>query len=190
MLKASLIHPRYYPMTLGLFGIASAALLLFHFLLLAPLSARMRSQEALWQVERPRVVQLQRYERAQQELKAFWDDLPERQAFPAIASSLSDLARRHHLVIPAITYQGDKVAEHDLTRITFSFGVKGSYPDIRAFISALERSDYFLIVEDLNLLKAGKKVEDPIQLQLRTTVYLKTSVGQSSAPSGRSGGGR
>jgi Tfp pilus assembly protein PilO len=190
MLKASFLHPQYYPLELGLLGISSVALLLFHLLFWAPLSARMKSQEALWQAERPRVVQLERYEKAQRELKTFWEDLPERQAFPAISSSLSDLARQHHLVIPAITYQGDKVPDHDLTRITFAFGVKGAYPDIRAFIAELERSGYFLIIEDLNLLKAGKKVDDPIQLQLRTTVYLRPSAGQSAVPPGRSGGGR
>jgi Tfp pilus assembly protein PilO len=173
MIDRALFHPRSYPFSIGLLGFSIASLILFHLLFWSPLKIRMAGKEAQWQAARPRVSRMAQFEKAQMDLKAFWALLPERDRFPMISASLSELARGHRLSIPGINYQSEKVSGQDLTRIAFSFSVQGSYQDIRSFILAVERSDDFLIIEDLNLLKAGKDYNDPIHLQLRMGVYLR-----------------
>jgi Tfp pilus assembly protein PilO len=174
MMNRGLFHPRHYPVELGLLGLSLTGLILFHLFLWSPLQERMKAKEAQWQAARPRLSQMAQFEKAQRDLKKFWGLLPERQRFPMLSASLSELARRHHLDIPGITYQSEKVSGRDLTRITFSFSVQGSYQDIRSFIQAVERSSDFLIIEDLSLLKPGRDYSDPIHLQLRMGVYLRT----------------
>ena len=177
MATANLFHPRHYPVTLGFFAVSALSLIAFHLLFWLPLQDRVRSEEETWQSKRPRIGELERYERAQRGMREFWEVLPRRKNFPDVVSALSDLAREHHLTIPAITYQSEKVDDPSLTRIGVSFAVRGAYPDIRSFIASIERSEQFFIIEDMNLVKAGTSNEDPIQLQIRMGVYLINAAG-------------
>lgn len=166
-------HPRYYPYSLGLCVASLAGLLFFHFYLRTPLQDRLDMAEDRWRTGRSSVSELIRYEKALQELQEFSRSLPQSKHFPSIVSTLSDLARRHRLTIPSINYQREKATASDLTRVSISFGVEGSYRNIRSFIRSVEASDQFMIIEDLNLLKPGKDHQAPIQMQLRMAIYLR-----------------
>lgn len=174
-LELSPYHPRHYPVVLVLLSLSLGGLIFFHLLFWSPLQARIQAQEAQWRAERPKVGELKRYEKAQVELTEFWKVLPRRDSFPQLIAWLSDLGEKHRLEIPDITYQQRKETVQDLTRRSLSFGVSGTYKDIRSFIGDVERSDKFLIIEDLNLIKPGRDHKDPIQLQLRMVVYLRPS---------------
>ena len=135
----------------------------------------MSQSEIEWRERRTMISALERVIQAQREMNDFCQILPPMDSFPSIVTMLSNLARRHRLKIPEITYQNEQVKNQQLNRILVSFGVLGSYSNIRSFIRAVEDADRFLNIEDLDLLKSGKNPKDPIQFQLQVAVYLKRS---------------
>lgn len=166
----------------------AAGALLFHLAILVPLEASLAAKEASWQSERPKIGQLTRLKTAHEELLQFWQTLPEKTAFPQLISFISESAAEHRLFIPAISYQPDKVEIPGMVKVLISFNVKGSYQEIRKLIDGLERSRYFMVIENLVLASSAKEGEI-IQLQLRIAAYLRdqntkgsTGAGLKSAP--------
>lgn len=171
----NIFHPRYYPLSLPLLILSLVVLLSFHFFAWRPLQVEISGLHTDWQTSRKKVAELERLSQAQAELVLFREILPARSALPEIVGTLSHMAKQHRLVVPEMTYQNEVLKIQNLSRITISFGVRGSYANIRTFIRALETSDYFFIIEDLDLLKSGTVSNDPIFLKLQVALYLKES---------------
>jgi len=155
----------------GLAFLAAGALF-FHLMVLVPLEESLAAKEASWQSERPKIGQLTRLKTAHEDLLQFWQTLPEKTVFPQLISFISESASEHRLFIPAISYQPDKVEIPGMMKVLISFNVKGSYQEIRKLIDELERSRYFLVIENLVLASSAKEGE-VIQLQLRIASYLR-----------------
>ena len=141
-------------------------------MVLVPLEESLAAKEASWQSERPKIGQLPRLKTAHEDLLQFWQTLPEKTVFPQLISFISESASEHRLFIPAISYQPDKVEIPGMMKVLISFNVKGSYQEIRKLIDELERSRYFLVIENLVLASSAKEGE-VIQLQLRIASYLR-----------------
>lgn len=167
----------------------AAGALFFHLSILVPLEESLAAKEASWQSERPKIGQLTRLKTAQEDLLQFWQTLPEKTTFPQLISFISESATGHHLFIPAISYQPDKVEIPGLMKVLISFNVKGSYQEIRKLIDELERSRYFLIIENLVLASSAKEGEI-IQLQLRIAAYLRDQNAKGPAAAAQPGPGR
>jgi len=154
-----------------------AGILLFvHTGWVVPLENEIAAKETKWQSERPKIGQLTTLKAAQQDLALFYQRLPEKAALPEVVSFVSESAAAHRLSLPAISYQPESVAVPGLMRVLISFGVKGSYRDIRNLIYRLEQSRYFLILENLVLASSSGEGE-AIQLQLRIAAYFREGKG-------------
>lgn len=151
----------------------SAGILLFvHTGMVVPLREEIVAKETRWQSERPKIGQLTALKAAQQDLVLFRQRLPQEAALPEVVSFVSESATAHRLSIPAISYQPENVGVPGLMRVLISFSVKGSYRDIRNLISRLERSRYFLILENL-VLASSTRGGEAIELQLRIAAYFR-----------------
>jgi len=150
----------------------AAAAFFFHLMILVPLEESLAAKETSWQAERPKIGRLTRLKTAHEDLLQFWRTLPDKATFPQLISFISESAAEHRLFIPAISYQPDKVEIPGMVKVVISFNVKGSYQEIRKLIDELERSRYFLIIENLVLASSAKEGEI-IQLQLRIAAYLR-----------------
>ncbi|GEM_PF-5378054 len=150
----------------------AAVLLFVHEGLVAPLEKEIAAKESAWQAERPKIGQLTRLKATQEDLLLFREHLPEGTSLPDLVSFISGAAAAHHLLIPSISYQPEKVEVPGLMKVLIPFNVKGNYREIRNLIYELEQSDYFLVIENLVLASSVKEGE-AIQLQLRIAAYFR-----------------
>lgn len=165
-----------------LVGIAllGGGLLFFHFGWVVPLEDELEAKEASWRSERPKIGELTHLKTVQEDLIRFWDGLPDETSLPRMVSFISESAGAHRLAIPAISYQPDQVEIPGMVKVVISFNVKGQYRQIRELIHRLERSRYFLVIENMVLASSAKEGE-MIQLQLRIAAYLRKPEGNGSA---------
>ncbi len=169
----NLFHPRYYPLALPLLILSLIALFSFHFFLWRPLQIELSGLHADWQTGRKNIAELEQIKHAQNELLRFRERLPTRDALPEIVATLSQMAKQNHLTVPEITYQNETLKNQNLSRMSISFGLRGSYHNIRAFIQSLETADHFFIIEDLDLLKSSTVRNSSIFLKLQVALYLR-----------------
>ena len=78
------------------------------------------------------------------------------------------LAGRAGLEPATINYPEDDLADYGLIKRTFSFGVHGSYAQLRRFINLLEMTESFLTLEEVQLTGRGNQAELGINLRLST----------------------
>lgn len=88
----------------------------------------------------------------------------------AVNAEVKSLARRAGLDPRAFNYGEEEVEQYDLIKRSFSFGVEGTYVELRRFINLLELSPTFLTLEDVTLAERGEN-EGP---ELRMTLMLST----------------
>ncbi|TAK05784.1 MAG: hypothetical protein EPO39_10535 [Candidatus Manganitrophaceae bacterium] len=157
-----------------LFALLAGILLFVHAGLLVPLQKEIAAKETAWQSERPKIGQLTLLKTTQEDLVLFRERLPEETALPELVSFVSESAAAHHLSIPAISYQPEKIDAPGLMKVLISFNVKGNYREIRNLIYRLEQSRYFLVIENLVLASSVKEGE-AIQLQLRIAAYFRVN---------------
>lgn len=88
----------------------------------------------------------------------------------SVSTEVKSLARKAGLNPRAFTYGEEEVEQYGLIRRSFSFGVEGTYVELRQFINLLELSPTFLTLEDVTLAGRGEE-EGP---ELRMNLVLST----------------
>ncbi len=96
-----------------------------------------------------------------------WWGSPEDRLAPLLIE-LRSLAKRSGLVPRTINYsQADAQKEGDTSSLSISFGVSGSYDQIRRLINLLELSDQFVIIDEVTL-GSGNSEALHLNIRLRT----------------------
>lgn len=108
-----------------------------------------------------------------------WWGTPEDRLAPLLLE-LRALARRSGLIPRAISYdQGQQTKEGDTSSLAISFGVAGTYDQIRRLINMLELSDQFVIVDEITLGQGGKGLH--LNIRLRTLFRAPAVAGRTSS---------
>jgi Tfp pilus assembly protein PilO len=89
-----------------------------------------------------------------------------------IRQELEELADSVNVSRSDVNYDYDVLPEFGLRHFTLSVPVEGAYRDIRRFINGIERSQHFLILEQVNL-SAEKKSSDNLIMNFKLSTYLR-----------------
>jgi Tfp pilus assembly protein PilO len=88
---------------------------------------------------------------------------------------LQQMAREH-----GVLYQGggtneEEIRESSLLRLTMSVRLAGEYDDIRGFLYDLERSNDFVVVDNIRLAE-GNEPDSPLTVFLQVSTYYRAPV--------------
>lgn len=116
---------------------------------------------------------LRRAEQADQDLQRFY-----RQTLPSGVegarrmsyAKLATLADHHGLVVERRSYDRDSGYRGRLHKLNIRMSLSGEYPDIRAFLHALETSPEFIVIEDVTLGE-GASTGAPLSVSVRLATY-------------------
>jgi len=159
-----------------LFGVVLLAVALgfVHLTLVSGQRDRLNARAVAWQADQAQIGLLTQIERADGDLLRFRAGLPGQADLPKMVAFVSETAETHRLPIPSVAYDHEAVAAPGLAAVSISFDVTGDYLDIRRFIDALERSDLFLVIEQLTLAASnGEADRDRVRLQIRVAAYMR-----------------
>lgn len=92
----------------------------------------------------------------------------QRARFTAVTSEIRELARRAGLSPAAMSYPTEEVEEYGLVKRYFTFGVAGTYVELRQFINLLELTPSFVVLEQVTLSGGTQGEELSIRLSLST----------------------
>lgn len=94
-----------------------------------------------------------------------------------VIGEVKSMARQSGVRASGFRYPGEVIEELDLVRRSMVFSAQGSYKALRRFIHSLERSDQFLVLEDIGVSDSGDESTD-VQVQFSvSTLFLGTSAG-------------
>ncbi|MGB0034234.1 MAG: GspMb/PilO family protein [Candidatus Acidiferrales bacterium] len=91
--------------------------------------------------------------------------------YSSIESDLGGIAGKAGLKTSGINFRQKELKDRGVTEISISAAVEGSYPAIIQFISGLERSKNFYLLNDLRLDSAST---GGIRLKLELRTYFRT----------------
>jgi len=86
-------------------------------------------------------------------LKTFYADVlsTKRHRMTAVQKEIRDIAARFNIRPDSIAYNREIFDKDQIVKFSAVLPLTGSYENLRAFLSALERSENFLIVESVSL---------------------------------------
>lgn len=89
-----------------------------------------------------------------------------------VIGEVKTMARQAGVRTSGLRYPDEVIEEVDLVRRSIEFSAEGSYAGMRSFIHSLERSDQFLILEDIGVNDSGDGSSD-IRVRFRvSTLFL------------------
>jgi Tfp pilus assembly protein PilO len=124
-----------------------------------------------WEESREGLGRLHALKRAELDLEKWKELLPQKREFSKAIASLADIAKRHRVAVPSISYQQVALDQKGFSKVSFSFTVSGRYEDIRRFIYTLETSKGFLIIEDM-VLETSSKSGARVEIQMKVSAFL------------------
>ena len=147
---------RFVP--LGLVTLAAVGCAIFLYLgIRGPALSRLEQAEVAFQSAkrnqeqglRTRAVQ-EKARTAQQQAEDVWKGLPTQNEFASFAMTISEMGRLEHVALPGMTYHVEKAIGALPTKATLTFTVTGDYGSIYRFIHRLERTERYLVIEQLD----------------------------------------
>ncbi len=103
---------------------------------------------------------------ALREVEEFAQGYPPQADLVSLVGRLTKGARALALQVPSVSYRPETVKETDLTKVTLTMGVQGSYGNIRRYLYELEGLRRQLVIERLSIRDTKGTAELDIQLQL------------------------
>ena len=96
---------------------------------------------------------------------------------------LQQMAREH-----GVLYQGggtteEEIRDSSLLRLTMSVRLAGEYDDIRAFLYGLERSNDFVVVDNIKLAE-GTEPDAPLAVFLQVSTYYRVAAAGAALTGG------
>ncbi len=179
--------PRQAWMVLRPLGMATALIVAAaaasYWYLLVPAEERLHMTQMAYQAERNQHAKL-RWERKhqeevlqlQRELEEVWTVLPEQKEFASMAVAISNLAGSERVSIPGMTYSHDKAEQGLPAKASLTFTATGRYKAIYRFIHRLERTEPYLVIEQLDAAQASSSREKgtpSVRFNIRVTTFLK-----------------
>ena len=114
--------------------------------------------------------------RSQRDLETIWTTLPTQRQFPALAVAISEFGKHVRVSIPGMTYSTEPSKAGLPAEGSLRFRAIGEYADIYRFIHQLETAQYYLVIESLEVTKAGNNSatgKSLIELNLRVVTFLR-----------------
>ncbi|MEJ2085414.1 MAG: hypothetical protein P8Y44_07015 [Acidobacteriota bacterium] len=99
-----------------------------------------------------------RAERNRQKVDEFYSTwvATESEMLTRVISEVKDLARRAGVESSSFQYPEEDLEDYGLLRRSIAFTVTGRYSELRQFINLIELSDYFLMLEQVQLNDTGQ----------------------------------
>ena len=119
---------------------------------------------------------LQALQKAQKDLDVIYTQVlaQKKVGVTAIRQELQDLAGSLTVERGAVDYDYELLPQFGLRHFTLSVPVEGAYRDIRRFINDIERSQYFLILDRVNLSAEREAVSGGnLLLNFQLSTYLR-----------------
>ncbi|MGH9459290.1 MAG: type 4a pilus biogenesis protein PilO [Thermoanaerobaculia bacterium] len=111
-----------------------------------------------------------------------WWATPDERLTPLLVE-MRELAKRANLQPPSVSYDiGSERRDGETSTFGISFGVRGTYDDIRRFINLVELSDQFVIIEEIGLADSSG-VEGTLHLTIRLRTLFKNEPVRTGASS-------
>jgi Tfp pilus assembly protein PilO len=128
----------------------------------------------VWKAERERMARYKNYQQSYAEVTALTKRATAREDLPSVVTTVSSLAKKRGLKLPAVNYQPERVDIQDFQKVVLTFAVVGPYADVRRFLNDLEQSSPFLAVESLSLARARDRETAQLEVQVKLAAYLRT----------------
>ena len=154
-LPAALLR-RFVP--LGLVALAAVGGAIFLYLgIRGPALSRLEQAEAAFQTakrnqeqgHRTRALQ-EKARTAQQHVEDVWAGLPTQNEFASFAMTIAEMGRLEHVALPGMAYHVEQAAGALPIKATLTFKVTGDYGAIYRFIHRLEKTERYLVIEQLD----------------------------------------
>lgn len=154
-----------------------------YWLLLEPSRSRVDTLQAAYEEARQahgkRVAAKQVQElvrRSQRDLEVLWATLPPQRQFPALAVAISEFGKHVRVSIPGMTYSTQPSKTGLAVEGSLRFSAIGEYADIYRFIHRLETAQSYLVIESLDVTRAGGHTttgKSLIELNVRVVTFLR-----------------
>ena len=96
-----------------------------------------------------------------------------------VIAEVKRMARTAGVKTSGFRYPDEVLEEFDLIRRSIVFSVEGSYKELRRFIHALERSEQFLILEELGVSESGGGSDVQVRFSVSTLFLSDTNAGKA-----------
>jgi Tfp pilus assembly protein PilO len=96
-----------------------------------------------------------------------------------LINEVKKLAQRAGLEPQSISYPEETLDEYGLVRMSLVFGVQGTYPQLRMLVNLLERSDLFLVLDQIALTGSAKSV---LSISLQISTFFAREAGSIELP--------
>ena len=113
---------------------------------------------------------------SQRDLETLWATLPTHSQFPALAVAISEFGKHVRVSIPGMTYSTQPSKSGLPAEGSLRFRAVGEYADIYRFIHRLETAPYYLVIESLDVTRAGKNTatgKSLVELNVRVVTFLR-----------------
>ncbi len=154
-----------------------------YWLLLQPSRSRVEALQAAYeeagQAHGKRVASKQVQElvrRSQRDLEKLREALPPQRQFPALAVAISEFGKHVGVSIPGMTYSTQPSKSELAVEGSLRFRAVGEYADIYRFIHRLETAQSYLVIESLDVTKAGGHTaagKSLVELNVRVVTFLR-----------------
>lgn len=136
-----------------------------------------RSEEELTRLRARRAAhedQLQRIVDSRQRVRELYqeDFASEAERLTQILRTVRQLARDASLEPKATSYPKEELEDYGLTKRSVTFGVQGTYFNLRKLINSLELSEHFLTLEDVGLGESGGRSEGQLAIDLKLSTLF------------------
>jgi type IV pilus assembly protein PilO len=110
-----------------------------------------------------------------------------RERLTRVNDEVKNLARQAGLSPRSFSYPQEAIDDFDLVKRSYIFSVDGTYPELRRFINLLERSDSFLILEEVTLNQTSDEGDGGLRISLKLSTLFEER-GARPRLAGRVGG--
>lgn len=144
-----------------------------HVTAVMPAQERLSQLQREWREARLRLLQHAEAKRALQDLEEVLKMIPGKRDFVPLALGITEEATRHHVSLPALSYQMLPTSGDLATKAVFDGSATGRYEDIRRFIRQLELADELLFIEDLDVVRTGVGRNGHVTFRMQIATYLR-----------------
>jgi Tfp pilus assembly protein PilO len=96
---------------------------------------------------------------------------------------LQQMAREHGVLYQGSGTTEEEIRDSSLLRLTMSVRLAGDYDDIRAFLYGLERSNDFVVVDNIKLAE-GTEPDAPLAVFLQVSTYYRVAAAGAALTGG------
>lgn len=152
-------------------------------LVVGPAQARLAALEADWAAAKSALARRLEARQARKDFDRVLTVLPGQRDFARLPLSISNIAKRDGVQLPALSYSMEKQGEDLATKAVLQGAVTGQYEDLRRFIYHLEASDGLLLfVEDLSVGRAADLRGEQRGRRLTVNIRLATYIREENRP--------